>query len=233
MLNMNPYILGATSAPFLPGAYGTCIAWLLSDTGVTKDGGNLVSSWADQSGTGNDFIQANGLLQPLWVDAQVNGYPSIRHDGIDNYLACAGITISDPTDMYIVMNTITWVGGTRIAGGQAWEKNILYVSASPTICLFSVTALVPTTNDLPVATWGLLQARFNDANSQLRVNGGTASTANPGSFDTTGGYAIGAELTPAEYSNVEFAEIIIYSDALSDANRGFVESYIRAKYLLW
>ena len=57
-----------------------------SDLGVTKDGGDLVSNWADQSGNGDDLVQATGTNQPLWVDTAMNGYPVIRADGVDNWL---------------------------------------------------------------------------------------------------------------------------------------------------
>jgi hypothetical protein len=82
-----------TAEPWVPTNIGGCVLWLRSDLGVTKDGGNLVSSWADQSGLGNDVTQGNAAKQPLWIDAQLNGYPVITCDGTDNILV--GDSFSD------------------------------------------------------------------------------------------------------------------------------------------
>jgi hypothetical protein len=50
--------------------------WYRADLGVTKDGSDRVSAWADQSGNGYNASQGTGSLQPLWVD---NADPSSSH----------------------------------------------------------------------------------------------------------------------------------------------------------
>ncbi|MBI5100828.1 MAG: hypothetical protein HZB33_03165, partial [Nitrospirae bacterium] len=60
--------------------------WLKADAGVTKDGSNFVSAWADQSGYGNNAQQAAAGLQPLFVSSGSNGRPAVRFDGIDDFM---------------------------------------------------------------------------------------------------------------------------------------------------
>lgn len=68
---------------FVPTDIGGCVLWLRSDLGITQSGG-LVSSWADQSGSGNDFIQATDSKKPVWY---ANGLLS---DDVDDLLTSAG-----------------------------------------------------------------------------------------------------------------------------------------------
>ena len=80
MMPTNPYILGssaATAGPWVPTDIGGCVFWVRPDLGVTKDGSNLISLWADQSGNGNNVAQGTAAMKPTWVDNQLNGYPVI------------------------------------------------------------------------------------------------------------------------------------------------------------
>lgn len=62
--------------------------------GITKDGSNKVSAWADSSSQGNNASQATGTLQPTWVDTYFNGRPAITFDGSDDYLAISNTIFS-------------------------------------------------------------------------------------------------------------------------------------------
>lgn len=66
--------LGPPAAP----ATGA-IFWYKADAGVTKDGSNLVSGWADQTANHYD-VAALGALptnKPTWVAAAINGLPAL------------------------------------------------------------------------------------------------------------------------------------------------------------
>jgi hypothetical protein len=54
---------------------------LKSTNGIVKDSDDLISSWQDQSGLGNDFTQATPALQPKYVANVVNGYPTVKATG--------------------------------------------------------------------------------------------------------------------------------------------------------
>ena len=78
-------------APWTPTDISGLTLWLKSDEGITKDGGDNVSQWDDQSGNSNHATQSNASYKPVWYDSQLNGYPGIRFDGSDNYLQVNGI----------------------------------------------------------------------------------------------------------------------------------------------
>lgn len=55
--------------------------WLRASLGVTKDGGDAVSLWEDQSGNGNDYAQSTGADKFIWTDAALGGRAAMRLDG--------------------------------------------------------------------------------------------------------------------------------------------------------
>jgi hypothetical protein len=69
--------------------------WLEADVGITTDcSGVFVTTWADQSGNGNDASQADPSSSPQFVDAVLNGKPVITFDGQHSFLSVAGQILS-------------------------------------------------------------------------------------------------------------------------------------------
>lgn len=84
----------ALATPCEPTALGPQLTlWLRSSVGVTQAG--TVSSWADQSGYGNNFTQGTGAIQPVYraVNGNFNGAPSIDMTPAGAFVACAGAVI--------------------------------------------------------------------------------------------------------------------------------------------
>lgn len=79
------------------------LLWLKADAGITKDGSNLVGTWADQSGNSNNAVMATAGAKPLWVDAVKNSLPAIRFDGTDDYMDLSA-TITTARTVFIVVN---------------------------------------------------------------------------------------------------------------------------------
>lgn len=67
----------ASTASFSPSDIDSMQLWLASDYGITKDGSNKVSAWADKSSNANNAVNS-GSLKPLWVNAQIDSKPVIR-----------------------------------------------------------------------------------------------------------------------------------------------------------
>jgi len=60
--------------------------YLESETDITKDGGNLVSSWLDQTVNNNDAAQSTASLKPLYVAGRLNGYAGIKFDNANDWM---------------------------------------------------------------------------------------------------------------------------------------------------
>lgn len=72
-----------------PTTVAGCVLWLPAHqiTGVL-DGG-VVTSWTDESGTGNTVVQADAARQPTYLTGAINGWPAVLFDGVNDLLSCA------------------------------------------------------------------------------------------------------------------------------------------------
>lgn len=216
---------------FVPTDIAGCVLWLRSDLGITKDGADKVSAWADQSGNGNDVEQAGAGNQPLWIDAQINGYPCIRTDGIDDFLS-AVFVLNQPTEVYAVVKEITYVSGMQLwDGGAVPNQMALYTHTNPPELKLYAGAWGAAHVGPAAGNWFLVQALYAGISSLIRTNGGGPTAegdigANNGQGITIGG-CVGAR------GNSDFAEVIIYDSALSDPNRLLVETYLNGRYAIY
>jgi hypothetical protein len=90
---------------------------LRGGAGVTADGSNVVSAWADQSTAANDVAQATAANQPLLVTGVTNGmatFDVIRFDGATDVLSRPSGVTSMPTST--TGGTIFLVYRTSVTG---------------------------------------------------------------------------------------------------------------------
>ena len=88
------------------------LLWLRADAGITKGSTNLVSSWGDQSGSGNDAKQSDPAAQPLWVTNSINGRPSLKFNGSSDVLSFNRLTN---------IRTVFWVIRENSAASALWR----------------------------------------------------------------------------------------------------------------
>jgi len=220
---------------FIPTNISGCILWLRSDLGITMDGSNRVSKWADQSGIGNDFSQSIDANKFVWTDSELNGYPGLIADGSSDEMHCVGFTYMQPIDFYMVVKQISWTSTDRIMGdtaahGYAFNIAQLLVG-SPDIAIYSGTDWVCVNSDLTVGSYKLLQATFNGASSLTRVNGGSPVTGNPGVVGSTDLWL--ASIDGANHGNISFVEIVAYNSAIGDSDRINLQNYFNGKYIIY
>ena len=212
--------------------------WLKADTGITKDGSGLISSWEDRSGNGFDVGQGDGAKKPLLVSDAVNGEPAIRFDGDNDYLQTAGaITLLQGTANFS-MFVVTKPGATQKTHADIIDyehgSNISYV----------LQQLVDNTNQFGLANWQPLTSSAYQIHSGVYVNNTSYTSYLNGvnSLQTTDlndiscpeprTFTVGSkslEAFPRQF-NGDVAEVIVYNTPLSDSDRQRVESYLIAKY---
>jgi len=243
-------------APFLPSDLPNLQLWLDSSVGITKDGSDFVSIWADQSGNGNDATQGVGARQPLWIDSTLNGLPVL--DFATDFLT-VGTQISKPanyTQIFVMsvdditsnqrysgsndsgftLATAWGVSGVKRIGGSA-DGSGLYIFGDGVNSSFgeSSTAIF-----ISNGTYAVIVERYESGDDEqtFRTGGGVIGTNTSATNATSLGgvnenYSIGRA---GDFSGLDFngtmAEHLLYSDALSVANIEKVENYLFNKYAL-
>lgn len=246
----------AEEVEWKPTDIGGCILWLRSDLGITKDGSNIVSRWADQTENANDFVPAPSNTGPTWVTNRLNGHPSISFNGTTDFLYHLGLDLIQPIDIYMVMKQKAWTHGASPfgffwyfddAGNNPNQMGIRMsqVTNSPSLEIDSSKPYdgvfeCSTLNQLLLDTWGVVQALFNGASSLTRINGGSPNTGgvDPVIGTSARGWGIGGIYRDwgifgtkegVDLLQMELPEIIIYNSTLSSPNRQRLELYFNTE----
>ncbi len=237
------------SAPFSPTDIAGCVLWLKADAGITMDGANRVSVWADQSGNSNDATQATGARQPLYVaaDADFNSFATVEFDQT-RYLPTPSIDLTSDAGFTIVLTArraasdpSLFVGLHRQAADAftASGGNCLYTYLN-NMCFWtncqSANYLDVPAGLFPPASKRILIARTAfaaglDSNPSLRFDAVEAAVTSIGMPPPAtalpiwigGGYSDGAGNALANGAD---AERIIYNRRLNDAECGLLEAYL-------
>ncbi len=205
------------------------IAWYKSTQGVTSVA-TVVSQWSDISGNANHLVQATAGIRPLVLPGLINGFPAIRFDGVDDFLKCTAFTLNQPETVLAVFKVNAF--GTAGVHDIAWDGNTAgtMVLGSLLAAQTSISAGSAISNAAGVnAAYGYFTARYNGASSFFRNNGILLKSGNAGAGNA-GGFTLGALGNNTRSMAIEFAEVQIYSTAISDSQIADIESYYKDKY---
>jgi len=227
---------GGTPAPVFPSGVGGLLAHYDAALGVTKDGSNNVSSWADQSGNGHTLTTPD--TDPVWYDSLVNGNPGIRFNGSSDYMKATGMSYDEP-HFYIVMNSVSHTSTDYIL--YLWKSGVSLVleqyGSAPGVRVWgNGSYIVSSTTGGAVGTWHLSNVFGNgtsDGFYQLN-NGSKVADATGGALTDITIIALAADGSGTREGNIEVAELVIYSEAANTPVTGgddtLLKDYFSAKY---
>jgi len=180
--------------------------------------GNVISTWVDKSG-GNTAYQTNSIKKPVYIPSALNGNAIVRFDGSDDFLNFP--RVSSIRTAFLVVKERTASGRHFMLGDDTQyhfhrgDSNFIWHSTythdnikngntyvDGTLVDGTITALPTTTTLISIVTTGNVQANtlINDRNIAGRVWDG------------------------------DIAEVILYSEALSDLDRQTIEAYLQNKW---
>ncbi len=215
--------------------------WWAADAGTFQtQGGSAatadtdpVGEWQDQSGNARHLLQATAGSRPILKLSQINGKPCLRFDGSNDFVK-ALFTLDVPFQCFAVIKQISWTSGdTLLAGGANDNWAVAQASSSPIIRQWNGVATGNNEGNLAVGSWAILECNMPGAgagNNSTRVNQGTATTNGGNTSLARGGICVGAHPAPTAYSNIDVAEIILYTSVLSGAALTAVYSYLNGRY---
>lgn len=155
---------------------------------ITKDGGDLVSNWADKSGLGNDAVQGVSTNQPLWQSASFGGNNKDSIFFTINDFLDLGTVLSKFPDhtLFVVVN----FGSTATGNVIAERKSDGAAATAGVTCYFSA---------------GNLDNWYGDGtNFRITSGGSTVSVGTDYSFNNT--YESGDTLTVQRINGVNETE---------------------------
>jgi hypothetical protein len=218
------------------------ILWLKSNTDVYQDtaftspavvDGQSVLGWKDQSGAAHHMTQASVSFAPTWRPNQINGFPSVRFDGVDDFLQSL-FALDIPFDIFLFVKQITWTAEDSLAcGGTGDNYSLLQHGTTPQLYMWNGTVLGPVggNGSLALATWGVVESGMpSGTNCYIRINSGAATTSGAPASSARGGITLAAHPGPSNFGNVEFAEVMLYNSILSAGQATSNLAYFTGKY---
>lgn len=255
---MPPYRRGAA---FVPTDIGGLELWLRSDLGVTKDGANLVSQWADQSGNGYNATQAVDANKFTWIGSVINGLPGLQGNGTTSFMTIDGAaSIFDGADTSLALFIVfQGQGGTDAAyyglfcwGSLDWTNALYFyrrrVNDSPWVFSYAAggvdknTTYVMPDADFNPAAWNntLLEVKHSGGLRNVWYNNTqivTDADADAGVLDCTtvdiGRLAMADRTWLQYYSTDKYVEILAYTPAPSAADRLLIRNYLNTRYAIY
>jgi len=214
------------------------VFWCKADAGVTYDGSNNVSSWADQ--TGNYTVtQGTSANKPTYVASDINGKPGLRFSGSQWLFNPSSISPgfnADITTISVAMTTSpSSLQYTLFLGNGSSSKNrgVGYYQSKE---LFDIGGGYVNVASAPVANAFVTEEL--SVNSSLNTatfyrNGfQTASTAVGGLLNVTAGITVGAATDQYAPWQGDIAEVLVYDHQLSSTELQQVGIYLANKYNL-
>ncbi|HEY9826351.1 MAG TPA: hypothetical protein V6D19_12960 [Stenomitos sp.] len=237
-LNINSLSLsqGQQSTGFSPSSVPGLTMWVKSDFGAYNTGttpatnGQTVTTWKNVA-SGGDFVQATGGSKPLFVTGVQNGLPSLRFDGIDDFMGNATFSVPATATLFIALKAVTvGVFGQRYFGFNNDNAGIFDNTTSYGYFGTQTATIVNLGGTLTTAA--LFTLNYAALNScQAFRNGTSVTTFDPSNDYTNTGLAIGAEdLVGTKPTNCDIFEMIIYNTSLFAVDQAAVERYLINKW---
>lgn len=220
----------------LPTDVATLYAWYRAGTLVLNDG-DQIASWGDSSGNGRTMTGITALsVKPRFYSNQLAGYPAVEIVQADqqyfsnsagfnwnahlaNHTLFIVYKVGLPTATGSIVST---TGGSQAEGIRYASPNIKKTQSAATGggALAAMTA----------GEWHYVCGyQQNNVSVGISVDGGAEVVSAMGARGVTGTAGqIGVD--GGAYCDGRIAEVIIYSSALSGADKDLINAYLRDKY---
>jgi hypothetical protein len=249
----SPVTVNVTFAAPAAAPTGGMVLWLAADLGVTFDpnDGQSITNWADQSGLGNDARQTTVANAPLLRNAiQIGGAYVARFNVLDTgasrYMIVSNspslsklttnftfLTVAQENDSGATYAIISKTSGAYLPNPFRWHWN---AGGAIGIDLGAGAATIVNNSGVttPAGNFSVLGARAgnNLVGQTMNFSNGPTTTLGAAAIADSGAVlniGQGASQFTGMYGNI--AEILCYSNRLSDTDYLLAQTYLESKYL--
>lgn len=210
----------AALSSFTPAAVASCVGWFDVSYEVGLSDNDLVSLWTDRVAI-NGNMSSSDALRPTYKTNIVNGLPIFRFAGAHMLSLASQKSYANGTWFFIIKRAGTANNDYML--GDAGSYSYLQYGGSwySTSGIFVSVAF---SQDI----WKLKCVKYDGVNHTYYTNGtqDTQASSAAGLLYK----AVGANGYAAYY---DVAEVVFCNAALSDTDRGNIETYFNRRYALW
>ena len=227
--------VGGSSSTWSPLDPSGLIDWWQSYTPatITKDEADIVSNWSGAV-SGINISMATIGHQPLWMDNQINGYPTIYFNEAEYLQGALSSNYTQPNTLVLVMS-MPPVGGNYVVafdGDDLVNRHFLLADGHVGKHKWAMFAgsMPYTTYPDNESGYKVLIAVFNVASSMFFVNGVDYSPVTTVGTDTMDGISIGGENSGSLFIESHYTDFILYNSLLSAEDRAAMNTYFMTRY---
>lgn len=234
---LQTYSASAPSGPTLPSDVQGLYVWADAGTNVFTDAGTTpaadgetVAQWNDNTANGWHFTQASASSKPVLVVAALNGRNVISFDATNDHLTnyFGGVTNDHPITVITVSRLTNAAAVTRYYFDGRNSRLILSATSSGGLSISAGTALVYAGGN--AGEWTVKTLVFNTTTSSARTNGVSMGAAGDCGTRGVDGFYLNMSNVKGGLAGLQIAEFCVWTNAISDANRNAIESYLMTKY---
>ncbi len=205
-----------------------------ASAGVTTNSSGQVTSWADQSGAGNDATGINGAY-PTWVSSGINGHPAVYFNGNSRMTNPLAVSIgSAETILAVITSNSSSQIGTLIgpASGDGIQFRLVYNQLN--LLRENTQGLGASSGTLATGTAAIVAATTTSGSQAFYINGAAAGTSSTAYTivmpnDTS---ALGYNWSgPGELLDGYISELLVYPRVLSASEMAQATACLNAKWL--
>jgi len=219
---------GIVTPSFVPSDLATLRGWYKGDTGFVAG-----TSWADQSGVGNNVTLASGVT----AGAALNGHQTASFDGTSNaygYLAAFDLGAADHAFMAVVVKVTSAVAEHTIIGlddGAFNVESVYTKSSSGNVTAYDFLGDVVVGGSVTGAWHRVAYAVNKAASSTLYVdNTSQGSATNNSNLANPSPLCIGFRAAVGIFMLGQIAEIVILNATPSAGDRTSLDTYFTTRY---
>lgn len=211
--------------------------WVQAGVGLWQDTAGSVAAtlvadpvarWDDQTGNGNNLLQATPSKRLSIGSTTLNGYNCVVPDTVDDFLQAA-FTLVQPETLYIVAGAVAWINGDRLCDGLAASTGMLRQnSSSPNMDAYAGSFSSLNAN-LTIPSNRILTTIFNGASSSFQVDNTAAVTGNFGVLNMSG-FTLAARGDGVGSWGGPIWEVLLYAEAHNASQQNNVKNYLATKY---
>lgn len=205
-----------------------------SESGL--ESGNVLS-WVNKVNSSGNAAGIVGGNLPLYVNNAVNGHSVLRFDGVDDYLATSENITATTGSLFLVFSPLDLVPGDIIfdikTNGSNFER--LQMKGQHLYLYFRKFDKddVQSYFGKPVSLGNLMLYNLNFGSDGFTefINGHQIySSSSDIALDQAQPMYIGSSNSPANFANVDVAEILVYNETLSTSKRQQISQVLGNKW---
>jgi len=225
---------------FQPTDIPGCVVWLDAADGTATGGGTTITSWKDKSSI-KSTLTANGTINMTTI----NGLPAVALAGVSltGYFTGGSLPYTGSKLTIFTACTFNGFGGLRLfsfgVSGTVDYTGSGYgffgAASGPVFTGFKNAAFSAQSPIISTGTPYVTSYVWDGTNANIDVNGGAVASAaqSGGNFAITN-YAVGIDIVASSADSAVWwgnvGEILVFSNALTTAQRQQIEGYLGRKW---